>query len=155
MSESDEVGAATEARFLAALTERTERTPDWFVGIKKAAPIWDVRAVDFFLYFQPLKGKKIVKVPVQIKTSDFGAEMFQKKQSPIRKANILLFVVRGEALDNEVRHMTYLALDKLRRKGASFEKFLAEQIQQKLSPPAQKQLDEQILNKKKRKRARH
>lgn len=146
MLQSDELGKATEARFLELLSRTTVFTPWWFMGVEKAPPEWDARAVDFFLYFRPLDGSARVKVPVQVKSSSSGARWFRLKQSEIRQANILLLVVRSTTSDHDVRRMTYSALKRLRAKCARYDDFLAKELGTPLEPGAQGRVDAQKRN---------
>jgi hypothetical protein len=130
---SDEVGLLSEERFLKALSVKTERTPVWFIKIRRASRFMDLRGVDFyaFLYF-PNENRR-VKVPIQIKSSMTGRIKFY--QSHIQLGSVVVIIVKPDRTDDDIRHQLYKILESVRdvdrRYDVFFDLLSAQKIRQK------------------------
>lgn len=130
MRPEEKVGAISEARFFELFITRTDQTPKWFVEVKRASFRWEVHGIDAFAYIlskpSPSRGESVlVKVPIQIKSSDAGKARFLEKYSTGDVCNILVTVVYTSKSDTYLRQRLYHELGQIRNQRITFDEFLS------------------------------
>lgn len=67
-----------EERFFRIMRENN-KYPDWFCGIVRSSAMFDVKGIDAFAYVRQQRTQNRVKVPIQLKTSRVGIQLFFKQ----------------------------------------------------------------------------
>ncbi len=124
-----EVGAATESRFLRLMSTKVGFTPPWYLHAEKAPYEWDHRGVDFFVYISHKEGGEPVKIPVQIKSSKERARAFRRKHTADQVAHIVIFVVTRRTSDFDVLNMIYARLRRIHASGLRYGRYYAREVQ--------------------------
>lgn len=106
----DDRGYKTEERFLQAVKERTEDTPRWFRGVRRAGPKFDIKGIDFSAKIKRHDDEKYMSVPVQIKSSKAGRTSYFEKHKDAKAVGVVVLVIHDAMTAKEIRNALYNAL---------------------------------------------
>lgn len=122
--EDEEVGRKTAERFEAALKEWRPEEPLWFIGIEHASSKLDLLGVDYIAYVKYPGIRALVRIPVQLKSSSWWIEKYHRQHPDAKEAGVLVFIVRPEHKQKNIRRHFFNALGAIRNKKKRFEAYL-------------------------------
>jgi hypothetical protein len=121
MSSVRRIGRNAELRFLRVANERTEQTPPWFSSVKEAAPQMDAQGVDAIAFIKVVGRKKLLRVPIQVKSSRKGTRGFLRQQQRWEGPNFIVVVVHDLLEDDAIRRRLYGLLQNVRDRNITYE----------------------------------
>ncbi len=104
--------------------QRTRETPSWFHGVEGAHRIADLNGIDAIARITDLNGRKPIRVPIQIKSSWIGKQLYYLKHPECWVNGVLVIVIQPALEDEDIRRIAYHMLRKVMQKGIDFEPFL-------------------------------
>lgn len=111
-------GLQTEARFLKLARSLRCELP-WIRRVRKSGPIDDRNGIDFIIYATPTGPGKVIKIPVQIKSS-FGGVVHFEVNHPDIALIIPVFSLAGNLSDRAALTLLRLKLTEQRNRGNDF-----------------------------------
>jgi hypothetical protein len=108
-------GLANEERFFKKIAVRDAKTPQWFIGAFQASKALDSKGVDAIAHIKVPTVPGVVKVPIQIKSSDSGAEHYHLKHHDKVAAGIIILVVSNQMTDVQLRNTLLATLRGIRK----------------------------------------
>jgi len=137
MSPFQEVGAATEKRFLTIATKQPN-DPPWFIGVTRASADFDARGIDMFAHIYMADDVGPALVPIQIKGSYKGRASYKKVHPKNIEAGVLVIVVHKNSSDKKIREYLFTLLKRVHLQNKRYEKFIDELLLQEMSPRGKK-----------------
>ncbi len=139
LSPAEKRGAHREDKFFRAARKKTKQTPWWFRSVRRASPGMDVRGIDGFVKVKIHPDQKAMSVPIQIKSSASGKYHYAVKHPLNLNAGVVVLIISEEMTDDEIRHMLYSELGKVRSLSREhFQEFLEKLLERGLRPNGKK-----------------
>jgi hypothetical protein len=115
-------GRNAEERFVRVVRSLKIQLP-WIGKVRRTGPKLDRVGVDVSIFVKPLMGRKDIKIPVQIKSSDAGRRSFLVEYPESVSAGILLFVINEHYTDLDLRNAVKKMLEEIREAGGDSHSF--------------------------------
>lgn len=110
-------GELTEARGFKALEELRNTYPDFILEVHRASPGLDARGIDALVRICLPKGttKPGMTVPIQFKSSQWHAKLWEIKHPILHAAGVLIFYIENDISPRKLRRLMYRALTKVQK----------------------------------------
>lgn len=102
------------------LARALQTTVPWLIKINCPGRKLDASGIDVIAAIEPLKSKRLVKVPIQIKSSEIGVQQYQKKRPDCIAAGVIVVVINEMLTDESISKIFLRQLTLLREQEKDF-----------------------------------
>jgi hypothetical protein len=109
-TEGLERGIESEKRFLSAVKEKTDKTPLWFVGVKRAPVLFDINGIDMIVRIKREDDLKPMSIPVGVVSSKRGRKSFYETRPRAKELKMPVMRITDAMTPDDIRTQLYDAL---------------------------------------------